>query len=317
MAIVTIVIAVYNPNITWLKKQLSSINNQTFKDIEIIICDDCPQNYTDKNIFYKTLSNFKPKIFRNKNNLGSNKTFELMTKFAAGKYIAYCDQDDIWQNNKIAKLVEALENSNALLAYSDAQIINENDEKIYDSLKDYSKRTKFYSGKNLYEKLLVSNFITGCTMMVKSDIAKKSIPFEKTMVHDHYLALYCSIFGQIIFVDEKLIEYRRHKKNQTGILNGIQTKKDYLEKRILLTKKRLKNLRRRFSDISFFINKLSEIEKWNHFREIWWQKFNMPALKNLWRMRNYNKSWTMFEIFSARFPQFLFKICIKILCRSK
>ncbi len=311
MPTVTIVIAVYNPNITWLKKQLESINNQSFKDMEIIICDDCPQNYVDENIFYELLSNFKPKILRNEKNLGSNKTFERMSQIAHGKYIAYCDQDDIWESDKISKLVLAIENSDALLVYSDAQIINEDDKKIYDSLKDYSKHTKFYSGENLYDQLLINNFITGCTMMIKSDVAKKSIPFEETMVHDHYLALYCSIFGQIIFVDEQLIKYRRHKQNQTGILSDVKNKNDYLQKRILLPQKRMINLKKRFADEKILVEKISQIENWIRIREIWWRKFNLAALKKLWLMRNYNKAWSLFEIFCAHLPNFLFRFVVK------
>lgn len=313
MPTVTIVIAVYNPNITWLKKQLDSINNQSFKDIEIIICDDCPQNYVDENIFYELLSNFKPKILRNEKNLGSNKTFELMTQIANGKYIAYCDQDDIWEKDKLEKLVRAIENSDALLVYSDAQIINEADKKIYDSLKDYSRRTKFYSGENLYEQLLINNFITGCTMMIKSDIAKKSIPFEETMVHDHYLALYCSIYGKIIFVDEKLIKYRRHKKNQTGILSDVKNKNDYLQKRILMPQERMIDLKKRFADEKMLVEKISQIENWIRIREIWWKKFSLDALKKLWLMRNYNKACSIFEIIMAHTPNILFEVCINIL----
>jgi hypothetical protein len=41
--------------------------------------------------------------------MGSNKTFERLTAFAEGKYVAYCDQDDIWEDNKIELLVNRLE----------------------------------------------------------------------------------------------------------------------------------------------------------------------------------------------------------------
>ena len=338
MPLVSVLIAIYNPNINWLKEQLESINNQTYKNLEIIICDDCPDNYTDKNIFYEMLFNFKSKIMiiHNKKNLGSTKTFEELTKLATGKYIAYCDQDDIWKKNKIQELVSKLEkNSDAVLIYSDAEIINKNNKIIYTSLADYHKGIIFYSGKNLYNKLLINNFVTGCMMLIKSNIAKNSLPFEETMIHDHYLALYASMCGEIIFLDKKLIYYRRHDKNQTGVLFDVKTKKDYYEKRILLVQKRLLNLKARFGSEKNildknlsesgllrpnfikkdFIAQINKLENELSNRKIWWEKFDFRALKNLLANKNNNFLCSRFEILMARVPNFLFKIAVNILRR--
>ena len=326
MPLVSVLIAIYDPNINWLKKQLESINNQTYKNLEIIICDDCPYNYTDKNIFYEMLFNFKPKIIRNKKNLGSTKTFEKLTKLSTGKYISYCDQDDIWKKNRLEELVFKLEkNSDALLIYSDAEIINKNDKIIYTSLADYHKGIIFYSGKNLYNKLLINNFVTGCMMLIRANIAKKSLPFEETMIHDHYLALYASMCGEIIFLDKKLIYYRRHDKNQTGVLFDVKTKKDYYQKRILLVQKRLLNLKARFGqdenllEPNFikknFITQINKLEYELSNRKIWWEKFDFRALKNLLANKNNNFLCSRFEILMARIPDFLFKIAVNILRR--
>ena len=66
----------------------------------------------------------------------------------------------------------------------------------------------------------MSNFVTGCAMMVKKDIAKKAIPFEETLIHDQWISIIAAINGKIEFINKPLVRYRQHSFNQTGILTG-------------------------------------------------------------------------------------------------
>ena len=69
-------------------------------------------------------------------------------------------------------------------------------------------------------------------MMVKSDIAKKAIPFEETLIHDQWIAIIAAINGKIEFINKPLVRYRQHSFNQTGILKDVYDKQTYYNKRI-------------------------------------------------------------------------------------
>ena len=242
MKTVNIVLATYKPNIIFFEKLLKSLNDQTYKKIKLIVRDDSDDNEEFEKIrvlINEIIIAFDFEIFKNDKNLGSNKTFEELTKDANAEYIAYCDQDDIWEKEKITKLVYAIESGDAVLSYSDLSIIDEKDKLTANSFKDIHKRLKHLEGHNLFQYFLRRNSVTGCTMLIKSEIAKKAIPFcNDYYVHDHWLALFASSLGTIVYVPEPLIMYRIHGENQIGVsmLSSIECKEDYYRKKLLKEK---------------------------------------------------------------------------------
>ena len=84
---VFVLIAVYNPNLNWLREQLTSINNQTYDNIKLLVCDDCSLAIDESQlnmIIKQNITRFPYKLIRNATNQGSNKTFERLT-LEAGK----------------------------------------------------------------------------------------------------------------------------------------------------------------------------------------------------------------------------------------
>ena len=306
--LVSVIIATYNPNIIWFEKQLNSINNQTYSNIEVILLDDCSEyeKYLDVNEIASIIRRFPLKIYRNDKNLGSNKAFEKLVNLASGDYIAFCDQDDIWNNEKIEVLVSEIENiPNTLLAYSDMKIIDDNDNIIYNSMRTYRKRHVFFEGDNLFKQLIYRNFVVGCTMLVKKDIVLKSLPFVDSMVHDHYIALFASCFGNIKFVNKPLIFYRQHGNNQTGVFMNVSNKKNYEIVRIDSFIKRINDL-----SINIYIKNKQELSiarKWGVNRKKWWQNFNFKAMFNMMKLKSCDSTTTFFELLFARVPNFIFK----------
>ena len=306
--LVSVIIATYNPNIIWFEKQLNSINNQTYSNTEVILLDDCSkyEKYFDIKETTGIIRRFPLKIYRNDKNLGSNKTFEKLVNLALGDYIAFCDQDDIWNNEKIEVLVNEIENSpNTLLVYSDMKIIDDSDNVISNSMSTYRKRHIFLEGEDLFKQLIYRNFVVGCTILVKKDIVLKSLPFVDSMVHDHYIALFASCFGNIKFVNKALISYRQHCNNQTGVFMNVSNKKDYEIVRIDSFNQRMNDL----SNNIYIKNKqeLSIASKWGVNRKKWWQNFNLRAMVNMIQLRSCDSTTTFFEILFARIPNFIFE----------
>lgn len=307
---VTILLSVYKPNLDWLNQLLISLNNQTYKNLELIVCNDCPDFPVNHDILDCTITNFKYDLFVNKQNLGSNKAFELLTSLATGDYIAYCDQDDIWHPNKIEFLVKALKATNSVLAFSDMYVIDENGNKTADSISQIRKRQKCFDDSNLTKTFLVRNFISGCSMLIKADIAKKAIPFSNHLIHDHWLVLYASTKGSIKFVDKALIGYRQHSNNQTSVLMNVETKNDYYNIRIKQQATTLKELKNLFINDTKTIDLINKALCWCEARDKWWKKSNISALLTLIKLKNIFKSVTLFEIVMARMPSFVFKYAI-------
>ena len=80
-------------------------------------------------------------------NTGSDQTFEQLAKDARGSYLAFCDQDDIWEPQKLERLVRAAERSRAVLVYSDMSVIRPGGELQYHSLRQLRPGLVFVQGK--------------------------------------------------------------------------------------------------------------------------------------------------------------------------
>jgi glycosyltransferase involved in cell wall biosynthesis len=239
MPLVSIVVATYFPRVEFLVKQLQSLNNQTYENIEIIICDDSADDkeYEKvKKLAENIICRFPCKIIRNEKNVGSNKTFERLTREANGDYICYCDQDDMWLSEKVERLVNYITKHHCTLVYSDLSLIDENDRIIHKSFKRSNFRLKHVHGDNTFTHLVNRNSVTGCAMIIRADIAKSAIPFPHydEFVHDHWLAIHAAVNGSLGYIKKPLVLYRIHSGNQIGNqrLANIVTISDYVRHRI-------------------------------------------------------------------------------------
>lgn len=309
---VSILLAVYKPNESWLIEQLISLNNQSYDNLKLYIYDDCPEYPVNEELFKRYITKFKYEIIRGKINKGSNKAFEELSKIADGDYFVYCDQDDIWEENKISVLLDKFKDQDTKLVLSDLSIINANGEITAKSIRDIRKRIIYKRGYNLAESILTSNFITGCAMMVRSEIAKEAIPFEENLIHDQWIGTIAALNGKIDYVDDCLIRYRQHESNQTGTLKGVHDKESYYKLRIIKFLDRYKSLKERLS----YYKELKEYLEYNiislEARKRYFLKPNIKDLKIMLKYNNYYKVFILLEIFTPIIPNFAFKYIISL-----
>ncbi len=315
-SLVSILMAVYKPNENWLIEQLKSLDKQTYSNLELIVCDDCPEMRADKEIFCKYVKNFPYNIIYNEENLGSNKTFEKLTKIGKGKYFAYCDQDDIWHTDKIERMVVDIESNGAQMVYSDLAVIDSDGCYIADSITKIRKRHIFYEGEGLAGKLLIRNFVTGCAMMVRADIAKQAIPFADSLVHDQWLAINAAMKGRIDFIRQPLIDYRQHENNQTAILKNVYDKNSYYIERLIKYKDRIKEYKSRIytEELKMLIDKL---EKFYNARIRYFNKIRFSDLKIMIKYRDIAPDSVLLELAIHFIPDFIFKKILQLAKRGK
>ncbi len=311
--LVSILLAVYKPNEKWLIEQLDSLNNQDYKNLNLYIYDDCPQYPAKREIFQQHITNFEYKFICGKENRGSNFAFQELTKIADGEFFSYCDQDDIWESNKISSIMKRFDrDKNVTLVCSDLSIINENSEIKASSITDIRKRIVYKSGNNLAKDLLITNFVTGCTMIVKSEVARKSIPFAKELIHDQWIAIIAALNGKIDFIDDQLVRYRQHSNNQTGILTGIIDKKTYYMNRIDSFINRYNEFAKRLGEYTEITEDLKCGMEWLEARKKYSKRISIKNLKIMIKYRKYQKVSVILESVMPFIPDFIFKYIIKL-----
>jgi len=107
----TVCVATYN-QMNYLEVTLKSIFKQKYKNIEVIIADDCSRDFDEKkiiNIIEKYNKNkFEYKIIHNKNNLGTVKNLNNALDYATGDYILFFAGDDaLYDENVIDNFVKS------------------------------------------------------------------------------------------------------------------------------------------------------------------------------------------------------------------
>ena len=240
--LISILMAVYEPRMDWLRQQLVSLNEQTYPNLRLYIRDDCSPTVPYEQIqscVRECITRFSYTVTRNEKNLGSNGTFELLTQEADGELFAYCDQDDVWLPEKLTVLQAAMERERAMLAYSDVSAVDDEGKLLARSLRELRPRLTYLEGSDLAPKLFFRNCVAGCAMLVNSNIAKRAIPFPRQTVCDHWIALLAATEGTVAFVPDQLVRYRQHKRNQTGVLAGVSDKQSYLRYKVAPLEERL------------------------------------------------------------------------------
>lgn len=309
--LISILLAVYEPRLDWLREQLESLDAQSYPNLRLYVRDDCSPTVPFEKIescVRECIRSFPYEICRNDENLGSNRTFELLTREAEGDYFAYCDQDDIWLPDKLAVLEKEMSRSGALLICSDMFIINGEGRQVADSITKVRRHHRFYSGEGLAEGMLISNFVTGCTMLVRSEQAKAAVPFCPYMVHDHYIALYCAAKGAIQSIPRQLIRYRIHGSNQTGIMAGVTDRRSYGEARINQPLEKFRWLQMYFPYRKMLDIAIMQRIHWMEARQSNWN--GGGGWKTVWKDRRYSPVASVFEIIMPHLPDFLFRAAI-------
>lgn len=212
---VDVIMATYNTNIKYLKEQIDSILNQTYKNITLLISDDNSSNEEVKKILniYKDKDK-RVKIFTQEKNLGYIKNFEFLLKNSTADYIMFADHDDIWYKNKIEKSMEKIIEKNVDLVYVNAEQIDENNKIIKNNYFKY-KNVPLINEKS---KLAISRCVgIGCSYIFTKSVKEKMLPFTDSVIaHDWLAAFIANENKGIVYINEPLFGYRLHNTNVFG-----------------------------------------------------------------------------------------------------
>lgn len=155
--LVSVIIPTYNRERTILRA-INSVLNQTYKDIEVIVVDDCSTDKTVDIIKDNFPDNHRVKLYILEKNSGACVARNRGIKCSKGKYVAFLDSDDEYCKEKIQKQIDKLEKFNLDLCACD-----------YYQYDEYLNRklikTKPGSRMEVLSELLYCNFVTTGTLI--------------------------------------------------------------------------------------------------------------------------------------------------------
>ena len=174
-------------------------------EYEIIIADDASQDNTKDiiSVYAEKHSNVVP-ILRQKNT-GVQPNLVGAMAIAKGEYIALCEGDDFWTDDKkLQKQVDFMsDNTEYSLCFHPVRVFYENQEKE-DSIHPKSSKNSVFN----LEELIKNNYIQTNSVMYRKKTYDK-IPLN-ILPLDWYLHLYHAKSGKVGFINEVMSTYRRH-----------------------------------------------------------------------------------------------------------
>lgn len=300
---ISIALATYNGT-KYLREQLDSILAQSMDDFEVVACDDYSTDETLQILEEYANKDPRFKVFSNKNNLGFKKNFERILSLCKGEFIAFCDQDDIWEPNHLEILYKNIGENDCIGANS--LIIDEKGVSQNKTLLEYWPiHVMPKNEKELFQHELYSNVIQGTASLIRASLIKQALPIpEDIKYHDYWFALVAGLNEKCKYIGDVVLKYRRHSNNASEyqkftIWNAIKDlyrfskdRKGFYQDSINL----LNNLARQekipsdkqklISDALKFYTNLSENK--NRFSALWFYIKNYNVItfskKSIWQL---------------------------------
>ena len=162
----------------FIKETLNSIINQSFNNHELILVYD-QKNLEDLRYIKKILKKkIKYKIIINKKNLGVGKSRNIGIQKSKGRYIAFCDADDLWHKKKSQIQLKIMEDKKLSFSHSNYNLINVKNDLIgYMSVKEYLR----------YSDLIKSCDIALSSVIIRKSLLKKSLKFGHTKTKEDFM----------------------------------------------------------------------------------------------------------------------------------
>lgn len=242
---IAVLLATYNGE-EYISEQLDSLLAQTYQNFVCYIHDDGSTDGTPSII--KEYTKKHPDKFigltYEKSGGAKNNFFSLMRKMEKREHLYYMfsDQDDVWMPEKIQILADEIKRISKdnphrpSLVFSDL-CVTDNQLKIkYDSFLRASGKNGTRTDFNF---LLAENVVAGCSCIFNRallNLAVVPVDLQNVYMHDWWIALIASAYGNIKYIDRPTVYYRQHDDNSVGTSarNSLNRKIDRIKKTLTL-----------------------------------------------------------------------------------
>ncbi|KGA42898.1 glycosyl transferase family 2 [Pectobacterium odoriferum] len=208
---VSVIIPVYNHD-KYVEDAISSVFNQTYKNIEVIVLND---GSTDNS--HSVIVELKKKydfVYINKSNEGLSKTLQEGLKLCSGDFISPLASDDMWLENKLEEQVNYMNiHSSCVACCAYVNTIDENNNIMSLAIRDELESFNF-------ERIMLEGYkIPPATILIRRDSLSENNYRDDLKVEDLFLWLSLTKdSGTIDILPHVLANYRIHSTNTTGNL---------------------------------------------------------------------------------------------------
>ena len=209
----------------FVRDSVKSILNQSYKNFEIILVNDDVENKD----FIKTISHLdnRIKLLHNEKNLGAGESRNRAIRYTKGDYIAFCDCDDLWKENKLKFQLNYMKQFDLNFSYTSYDIVDEDNNVI--NMRNAPSNINF-------TKLRNSCDIGLSTVIIKKNILEKNqyrFASLKTK-EDYVLWLKLALDGiEMKGIQQNLSSWRKNKNSLSSstfqkLIDGYKVYRLYL-----------------------------------------------------------------------------------------
>jgi hypothetical protein len=220
-AAIDVVLPTYN-GVAYLEAQLASISAQILRPERVLLRDDGSSDGTETLIrLLQERYGAWLQVLPADGNLGCTANVNRLLQATTAPYVALADQDDLWLPHKLERSLAQMQQLEAshgsttpLLIHGDLELVDAAGERLGCR---YLQCQRLDPQRTDPVDLALTNVVTGCTALLNRALLQKALPIPpEALMHDWWLALVASAFGEIALVDEPGVLYRQHGSNVLG-----------------------------------------------------------------------------------------------------
>ena len=207
---VKVLLATYN-GVSFLDEQLTSLSEQQNVKVEVLVNDDGSIDGTLE-ILRKWRDRGLIVSISESMGQGSTKAFlKLLQECDEEPYVAFCDQDDIWEKDKLTSQLNFVGGNVPMMSTCSRIYIDDSGNKI--------GKSKVLRNLPSFENACFENITPGNTMLLNNAAIKiiNSIKNPPINHYDSWIYLLISTFGKVNYCPLYLVRYRIHPANLVGL----------------------------------------------------------------------------------------------------
>ena len=214
---VSIIMATFNSE-KFITESIEGILRQTYADWELLITDDCSNDKTWDILETFQTKDERIKLYRLNVNSGPGVARNNSISNAEGRYIAFCDSDDIWFPQKLEKQLDFMKERNLNFTFASYQKITESGEK---------RGVVYAPGKLTYNDLLKTCSI-GCLTAIYDSSKLGKVYMPEIRKRQDY-GLWLKIFQKIKVSNgmEEVVAYYRERQKSVSSNKFLAAKYHY------------------------------------------------------------------------------------------
>ena len=211
---ILVLLSTYNGE-NYIEEQIQSLLRQKGVDVEILVRDDGSKDntqfildlYQQQGVLkWYTGENLKP----------ARSFMDIMRRAGDYSFYAFCDQDDVWLDDKLISAIESIKHQShqPALYFSQTQLVDQNLNKLH---------TEKLLPLCTFGESMIESIATGCTLVINrkmKELADMHLPSYISM-HDYWLYRLCVATNGFVYYDPNPhILYRQHNNNVIGLNKG-------------------------------------------------------------------------------------------------